>query len=200
MPLRAPISHHLDLYRYWLAERRFRSMPARSDINPADIPALLPYLIIVDKIDDRLRYRLVGTAAVQEIGRDPTGSIVGSNASTPESAAAARAIHERVFTTAHPVFATGEFKVTSGAIINMSLLTLPLSDDGRDVNMAVSALVVRFNFCVTAGTGWLKGARVKVHDVIDVHDAAELEERCLDWERYCDDQRRRAEGIAQRAQ
>jgi hypothetical protein len=77
--------------------------------------------------------------------------------------------HERVFTTAHSVFATGEIKVESGAIINTSLLTLPLADDGRNVNMSVSTLIVCFNLNVSAGKGWL---RVKVRDVIDIDSAA----------------------------
>jgi hypothetical protein len=68
-------------------------MPARRDLDPGDIPALLPYLMIVDKVDDGFRYRLVGTATAREIGHDPTGSIVGSYAL--ECAAAARAIYER---------------------------------------------------------------------------------------------------------
>ena len=190
------MSHHLDLYRYWLVKRGGRPMPARSDINPADIPALLPYLMIVDKVDGLFRWRLVGSAAVREVGRDPTGSIVGSHASSPEAAAAVLAVYERVFTTAHPVFATGEFKVMSGANHNFSLLVLPLSDDGADVNMVISTLIARFNFGVTPSTDWLKGAGVKARAVIGVNDAAELEKHCLDWERYCDDQRRRAEGIS----
>jgi hypothetical protein len=49
--------------------------PARSDLDPADIPALLPYMMLVEKVDDHFRWRLVGTAAVREIGRDLTGSI-----------------------------------------------------------------------------------------------------------------------------
>ena len=181
-----PISHHIDLYRYWLAKRADRRMPARRDLDPCDIPRLLPYVMIVEKADDRFRWRLVGTAVAQEAGRDLTGNIVGFYDSTPEAAAAARAIYERAFTTAHPIFATGEFKVKSGAIMNMSLLVLPLSDDGADVNMAVSTLIARFNFRVTPNTDWLKGAPVKVGDVVDVHDAAELEKRCLEWERHCD--------------
>jgi hypothetical protein len=95
MSLRAPISHHLDLYRHWLAKRGSRSMPARSDLNPGDICPLLPYLTIVDKVDGQFRWRLVGTAAVQEFGHDPTGGFVGSYLTEPESAAAARAIYER---------------------------------------------------------------------------------------------------------
>jgi hypothetical protein len=199
MPLRAPISHHLDLYRYWFAKRGSRIMPSRSDLDPADIPVLLPYMMLVDKLDNQLRWRLVGTAAVLEIGREPTGDLVGSHISTaPETAAAVRATYERVFTTADPILSTGELEVKSGANHNISVLLLPLSDDGAGVNMAVSTLIARFHFGVAASTDWLKGAGVKVHDVIDVQDAAQLNERCLDWERYCDDQRRRAEGIAGR--
>ena len=195
-----PISHHIDLYRYWLAKRADRRMPARRDLDPCDIPKLLPYVMIVEKVDDRFRWRLVGTAVAQEAGRDLTGSIVGLYDSTPEAAAAARAIYERVFTTAHPIFVTGEFKVKSGAIHNISALVLPLSDDGTTVNMAVLARITRFNFDLKANTDWPKGLPFKLRDVIDIDSAAELEKRCLDWERYCDDQRRRAEGIAQRAQ
>jgi hypothetical protein len=200
MSMQALISRHLDLYRYWLAKRDSRSMPARSDINPADIPALLPYMMLVEKVDDQFRYRLVGTAVAQEFGYDPTGSFVGSYLIEPGSAAAARAIYERAFTTVHPVFATAEFKVMSGTIHHTSLFALPLSDDGADVNMAVSNLIARFDFGVTASTDWLKGARLKVHDMVGVDNDAELEERCLDWERYCDDQRRRTEGVAEREQ
>jgi hypothetical protein len=79
-----PISHHIDLYRYWLAKRAGCRMPARRDLDPCDIPKLLPYVMIVEKVDDRFRWRLVGTAVAQEAGRDLTGSIVGLYDSTPE--------------------------------------------------------------------------------------------------------------------
>jgi hypothetical protein len=191
------ISHHIDLYHYWLAKRASRSMPARRDLDSADIPAVLPHLMIVDKVDGQVRWRLVGTTAVREIGRDPTGSIVG------ESSAASRAIYERVFTTAHPIFATCEFKAKSGGIINMSLLTLPLSDDGANVNMAISTLVSCFNLEGSASTGWLdstastdwlKGQPVKLGDVVDVAGLEELEKLCLDWERHCGSGNDAAEG------
>src|SRR5260370_37561181 len=97
-----PISHHIDLYRYWLAKRADRSMPVRRDINPGDIPALLPYLMIVDKVDDRFRYRLVGIATAREIGHDPTGSLVGFYGL--EGAAAALEVYERTFASARPGF------------------------------------------------------------------------------------------------
>jgi hypothetical protein len=184
MPFRAPISHHLDLYRYWLAKRAGRTMPARRDLNPGDIWHLLPYLTIVDKVDGEFHYRLVGTAAAQQLGRDLTGSSVGSYVG-PQSAAALRAFSERVFTAAHPVFSAGEFKTASGAIHNMSVLILPLSDNGADVNMTVSTRIARLGLNVRAGRDWLKGAPLKVGDVVDVSDAAALEKLCLEWEMRC---------------
>jgi hypothetical protein len=180
MPFRAPVSYHLDLYRYWLGKRGIHPIPARRDIDPGDIPALLPHIMIIDKVDGQLRWRLVGTGAVRQVGRDPTGSLVGSN-STPETAAAARAVYERVFTTAYPILAVGEFKVMSGAIIKISQLILPLSDDGANVNMAISTIVARFG--VPSGKNWLKEVPLKLGEVAGVVDGEDLEKRCLDWER-----------------
>ena len=70
-----PISHHIDLYRYWLAKRADRRMPARRDLDPCDIPKLLPYVMIVEKADDRFRWRLVGSAVAREAGRDLTAIV-----------------------------------------------------------------------------------------------------------------------------
>jgi len=133
--------------------------------------------------DRQFRWRLVGTAAVREIGRDPTGSIVGSYITGSGSAAAVRAIYGRVFTTARPVFATSKFHFTSGAIQSLSYLLLPLSDDGTQVNMIVSTLLARFDFDAEASFNWLKGLPIKVCDMINVCDAADLEKLCLEWDR-----------------
>ena len=63
------------LYDYWAAKRGSRRAPTRADIDPLDIPDLLPYLTLVDVLHDplRFRYRLVGTAVVEALGRDATG-------------------------------------------------------------------------------------------------------------------------------
>jgi hypothetical protein len=200
MPLRAPISNHLDLYRYWLAKRGSRTMPSRSSLDPMDIPALLPYLGLVDKVVGQYRYRLMGTAVVKELGRDLTGAFVGSSFSkAPESVAALQSIYERVFNTAQPVFATCEHKTKLDSIHKVSHLILPLSDDGTTVNMSICSHVERFNIDVAADIE-PNGLPVKVIDVVDVDDAEGLEKLCLDWEGYWDDQRRRVEGIAEREQ
>jgi hypothetical protein len=178
----APVSHHLDLYRYWLSKCGSRHMPARCDLSPSEITALLPFLMIVGKPGGQLRYRLVGTAVVQTMGYDATGSAVGSYLVSPKDVVEARAIFERVFTGARPLFSTGEFIFKSGTRLTLSHLALPLSDDGTAVNMTVSTVLSRFNASLAAHRGWLKGVPVKVRDVIDVGSAGELEALCLGWE------------------
>jgi hypothetical protein len=96
--------------------------------------------------------------------------------------AALQSIFERVFKTAHPVFATCEYKTKGRSIHNLSHVILPLSDDGTSVNMAVSTLVARFDFDVGADIE-LNGLPVKVRDVVDGDDAEGLDKLCLEWER-----------------
>lgn len=68
-------SRLVDLYDYWTAKRGSRRAPTRADIDPLDIPELLPYLTLIDVLRDplRFRYRLVGTAVVEALERDATG-------------------------------------------------------------------------------------------------------------------------------
>ncbi len=157
-------------------------MPARRDLDPSGLRALLPYLTLIDRPDGQFRFRLVGTAVTQDLGRDMTGSFVGSYVSPPEYAAALVAIYERIFSTACPVFTTGEYRSASRAIHTVSRLILPLSDDGRTVNMVVFTRISRFSRSVSAGVDWLKGAPGKVCDVVDVRSVEEVEALSRDWE------------------
>jgi hypothetical protein len=182
MPVKAPLSYHRDLYAYWLSKRGSRTMPARGGVNPADFPLLLPYVILVERVGEHLRYRLMGSAIVQAVGYGVTGGIVGSFAAAAEIGAEVRGIFECVFTSGSPIFATGRYIHKRGAGINLSLLTLPLSEDGRVVNMSISTLLARFSAAPAPERGWLEGLHVKVSDVTGVKDAAELEVLCQDWE------------------
>jgi hypothetical protein len=183
--MQEPVSHHLDFYHYWLSKRGGRIMPARSDINPADIAPLLPYLMIVERTGDQFRYRQVGSAIVEAVGYDATGVTVGTYIAAPETAAEVQAIFARVFVAAGPVFATGEFIHKTAANINLSLLTAPLSEDGVSIDMTVSTLAARFSTAFTPTPGWLKGLPVKVDRVLEVRDAAELKKICREWEQRC---------------
>ena len=58
---------------YWRGKVADGRLPARSAIDPAEIPALLPYLILWDVERDPLRFRnrICGTHVVEFSGRSP---------------------------------------------------------------------------------------------------------------------------------
>lgn len=68
-----------QLYDYWVEMASGRPMPFRSDINPANIPRLLPYisLIDVDRDTKRCRIRLAGTRLRDVYDREITGLDLG---------------------------------------------------------------------------------------------------------------------------
>jgi hypothetical protein len=65
-----------QVYEYWVSIRPAAGVPGRQHIDPSAITAALPYLFIVDVCRDplRFRYRLVGTAYAELMGRDLTGA------------------------------------------------------------------------------------------------------------------------------
>lgn len=160
-------------------------MPARGDLNPSDVRGLLPNITLIDRVDGKFHYRLVGTAISEEMGRDLTGSFVGSYVTPPEYATAICGIYEQVFATARPIFTTGEYKPASGLIHNVSRLMLPLSTDGATADMVVLTRIGRVNHYLAAGADWLKGAPGKVCDIIEVTSADHAEALCIEWERQC---------------
>jgi hypothetical protein len=128
----------------------------------------------------------MGTGVVQDLGGDLTGKPAISHVGdAPEDVAAVQAMRERVFATAQPVFATGQYQTLSGSIHNSSVVLLPLSDDGTHANMIIFTRVACFCCDVRSSRNWLQGARMKLGDVIDICGAAGLEKCRLDWQGIC---------------
>jgi hypothetical protein len=63
------------LLAYWNDKRGTRAMPARADIDPLDVPPILPNIVLVDVTGDppRFRFRVVGTDIVFRYGAELTG-------------------------------------------------------------------------------------------------------------------------------
>ena len=68
---------HRRAFAYWRSKAPEGRLPGRRDIDPLDVPDLLPWLTLVDAIWEgtrlRLRCRLIGTEVVIRFGRDITG-------------------------------------------------------------------------------------------------------------------------------
>ena len=124
------------LYEYWALKRGQRAMPARSDLDPIDMKALLPHLILIDVVPDERRYiyRLVGTREVEMRGSDPTGKAV-KDAYYAESPGETMAYLDRVVATQEPILYRGTYQPTSTRTQEEDVLFLPLSKNGNACDM-----------------------------------------------------------------
>lgn len=113
-------------------------MPRRADIEPTEIPRFLPGIALVDVVADERRfvYRLVGTREVQMRGRDPTGRAVAEGFYGP-SAAESLASFADVVARAGLRLERREFTTPDGRVGREQVILLPLSNDGRNVDMVV---------------------------------------------------------------
>lgn len=128
-----------ELYFYWRARCRDGRPPRRADIDPIEIPKLLPYLTIVEVVPDARRYvyRLVGTREVEVRGNDPTGKSVAEGFYGP-SVAEGHKFYDRVAATVAPAYDDSPYISQDGRYNDDEMLFLPLSEDG----VAVSRILV----------------------------------------------------------
>ena len=75
------------VFEYWVGLRPEGGLPSRADIDPADLKADLPHLMLLEVLNDPLdfRYRLVGTAVDRFSGVGRTGKRVSAVAGTVSS-------------------------------------------------------------------------------------------------------------------
>jgi len=125
-----------QLYGYWLKQRARGQVPLRRSIDPVAIPQLLPHLIIAERADDDLRYRLVGTRIVEAHGVDYTGWLL-TRLATGEALALARRLYAPVMDQGLPVYSEGSFHWPGGEFRWTRRLHLPMSRTGEAIDMAL---------------------------------------------------------------
>jgi hypothetical protein len=114
-------------------------MPARGDIDPAEIKPLLPYLLIVDLEAEpfRVRYRLLGTKVVAESGNDFTGRYL-DEMQPGDTENEWEICYRLVWREKRPVFGSTTVPTLGGATFDYEFGIYPLGADGETVTQCVS--------------------------------------------------------------
>jgi hypothetical protein len=133
-------------YEYWNAKRGDRLMPSRADIDPSEIRDLLPGIILVDVARDplRLTYRLVGTDEVEARGSDPTGRDVREHVFAVSAEEGYRT-YLMAIELRRPIFDEEPMLSPNPRLSEVGSLVMPLSADGREVNMLLAYIDYRRN-------------------------------------------------------
>jgi hypothetical protein len=137
----------LQLVAYWSELRGERFAPRRADIDPAAIRRILPYLSMIEVIDggQDFRFRLLGTRIVEGLGRDSTGRYFGElYGGQPDVLKRMRERMHRVMRLKQPQYTRGKcYWQPDRAYKSFEDVNLPLSSDGRHVDIILGALVLR---------------------------------------------------------
>ena len=114
-------------------------MPSRSDIDPAEIPKLLPHVRLVDAVGPgHYKYRLVGTEVRKLHAKDPTGRYL-HEAMTGPVGARIIAIYDECVRTRRAIYFEIEFldDELNGLRRHSKMVFAPLSVDGQVVNQII---------------------------------------------------------------
>lgn len=126
-----------DAYAYWLRKAAGRPMPSRADIDPVDIPNLLPDVMLVDVVGDRYRYRLIGTENTLAQGINATGRYLDEVLPGPEYCAHVLRLYDECVGTRRALYSECLFfsPARREPERHTKVLFMPLSPDGAVVNM-----------------------------------------------------------------
>lgn len=134
-----------ELYAYWTAKRGDRFAPARAEIDPIEIPRLLPHLMLVDVIDGgaRLRYRLAGTEIESRFGC----SMVGRYVDEMMRGRYNHYVHElyrELLATRRALYSESGYGPDGDSPLYTRRLMLPLSSDGQSVDMVLAGQIFSY--------------------------------------------------------
>ena len=139
-------------YYYWRDKTAGRPMPSRADIDPVEIPKLLPDVMLVERLDDgRYRYRLIGTENARAHGINATGRFLDEVLPGPDYAAHVLALYDECADRRRALYSECLFfsPARREPERHTKVLFLPLSPDGETVNMI---LVIQVFFYIDRAT------------------------------------------------
>lgn len=121
---------------YWETKCRHGRLPSRADIDPREIPQLLPHVILLDVQPEPLdfRFRLIGGGVVAHLSQDWTGAWMSQ---VPEMRPPNRILGQcrGVVSTASPARSRSNYRGPHSNIAAEEDVILPLASDGRTVDM-----------------------------------------------------------------
>lgn len=129
-------------YRYWRQKAGERRMPCRADIDPIEIPKLLPHVMLVDVLPEgRYRYRLIGTENARAHGINATGRFLDEVLPGVEYRAHVLRLYDECVRENRPLYSESLFlsAARQAAERHTKVLFLPLSEDGERVNIVLVA-------------------------------------------------------------
>ena len=133
-----PAQHPVRLFSdFWMSNKSDSFVPLRGAIEPTKIPAILPWLLLLEVIEienkQQFRYRLTGTGCRELFGIDFTGKLLGEGL-TQDGADARFREFGKVVETSQVVYSSSKLPIADRSFLNVYRGVFPVSTNGYQVN------------------------------------------------------------------
>ena len=129
------------LLRYWAEKSAGRAMPFRRQIEPTEIPRLLPIALLADVTPSGGRMRLLGSEATAAYGKETRGLGVAEihfgDFTVPWLDTFFRAVQS-----GKPACAAGTYR-RGNELCRIETVLMPLTEDGSSVSQIFGGLLIR---------------------------------------------------------
>jgi hypothetical protein len=152
---------HKELLDYWVSKRDGRMMPDRLNVDPIDIPRLLPDIGLLDVVEkgQRFYFRVVGSNINRAFGHDYTGHFLDDVAPIGYSQFITL-LYRKVVQTCCPVYSLGKCRYQDSSVRSIQRLLLPLTNGGDDVEQ------IFYSTCLGGIQGDFQDAAQTVNNIV----------------------------------
>jgi hypothetical protein len=130
------------LEEYWRSKMHGDALPARRDLDPWEMRAVLPqvFMVTVTRNPMRFWFRLFGTGAAEEYGADVTGQYL-DEIDLDQVQSGIIEHYKTATLEGRPVYSRCHYVKNDGKSLHYERVLLPLSSDGETVDMLLGGIV-----------------------------------------------------------
>jgi hypothetical protein len=129
------------LLRYWVEKSAGLAMPFRRQIEPIEIPGILPIALLADVTPSGARMRLLGTEATNAYGSETRNCPV-ADIQLGEFTVSWQDAFLRVVQSARPAYAAGTY-LRGTELCRVETVLTPLTRDGSSISEIFGGLLIR---------------------------------------------------------
>ena len=129
------------LLRYWAEKGAGHAMPFRRQIEPTEIPRLLPIALLADVTQTGGRMRLLGSEATAAYGKETRGAAIAEIQFGDFTVPWLDAFF-RVIQSGKPACAAGTYR-RGNELCRIETVLMPLTEDGLSVSQIFGGLLIR---------------------------------------------------------
>jgi hypothetical protein len=130
-----------SLLRYWAEKAAGGTMPFRRQIDPIEIPSVLPIALLAEVTPSGARMRLLGSEATGAYGSETRHCPI-ADIQLGEFSVSWQDVFARVIRSARPAYATGTYR-RGTELCRIETVLTPLTEDGSSISQIFGGLLIR---------------------------------------------------------